>query len=119
MSILTTLALTLMATLAQGIEESPIIVAVLSLLAIPAITSGLTGLLKNLPVSIKPETVVYVASLILTGIVVLGNGGEMPLIDLGSPAETVAAWLAWAKVNSSSAQMVYDILRAKLLTSLA
>lgn len=108
------LAALMLGALAQGIEQSPIIVAVLALLAVPGVTSFVTGIAKSIAPSVKPETLVYIASLLLTGLWLWQSGGDLPGIDFGNPAASVALWLTWAKVNSSSAQAVYDLLKAAL-----
>lgn len=103
-----------LALLQTPIESSPLIVALVALLAYPSVTSALTGILKTVSGKVPPETVVYIASLLLTGAAVAMAGDKLPIFNLLDPVETVGAWLLWAKANSSSAQMVYDILKKAL-----
>ena len=97
--------------------DSPIVVALLALLAIPAVASALTtGLLKATGWGIKPQTVVYVfCGLLIAGIAVV-NGG-VPMIDAANPAATVVAWQAWVAIQSEYTKALYDILFKRLWKS--
>jgi len=97
------------------IMQSPIIIALLALLAVPGVTSALVTLLRRLTDStgIPAPAVVYVASLLITGLVVLTSGATLPMLS-GDPAEVVAAWLAWATANTLAARALYDVLRGLL-----
>jgi hypothetical protein len=97
------------------LEQNPIIVAVLALLALPGVTSFIVSLIRKATDSsgVKPEVIVYVASLAVTGLL-LGTG----TIDLpawsGDPTAYVAAWIAWGGINAELARRVYELLWQRL-----
>ena len=63
-----------LAALSQGVESSPIIVAILALLALPGVTSVATSAIRTVSdaAGVNPRVVVYVLSLAITG-VILGS----------------------------------------------
>ena len=89
--------------------EHPIWLAVVALLAIPAVTSGVTGALRFLSdvTGITPKVYVYLVSLALTGAIIAWQG---PVLANGDPAAVVGEWLGWATVNSRLAQLLYEAL---------
>lgn len=93
--------------------DSPIWLALIALLAIPGVTSAVTGVIKWLAAStgIGARVWVYVASLGITGLIVLGTG--LPTTN-GDPAMAVAAWLTWATVNAELARRIYEALWERL-----
>ena len=103
-----------MLLLAQGVESSPVLLAVLAVLAVPGVTSLLTKGLRTFFPNVKGETLVYFASLVLTGVWMWSVGNPLPAIDLSNPPLMIFGWLAWAKVNSSNAELVYNALKAAL-----
>lgn len=101
--------------LLQGdIMSAPVVVAIMAVLAIPAITSILTAGLRYLAKWIKPEAVLYIASLIVVALVQWMAGIHLPgLAD--SPTATVALWLSWATANSLLAATLYEVFLKRLL----
>jgi hypothetical protein len=99
----------------MDILDSPIILAVVAILAIPAVTSGITGLLSWITemTGVGPKVIVYVVSLLLTGVLIAGGGGGLPQAG-DDPAAWVAAWVAWTTVNAELARRVYELLNERL-----
>ena len=93
--------------------DNPIWLAVVALLGIPAITSALTGVIKWVAeaTGIPPKVLVYVASLVVTGLIVAGTG--IPVAS-GEPTVVVGAWLTWATVNAELARRIYEALWERL-----
>lgn len=91
--------------------DSPIIAFALAVLAVPGITSLLTTGIRFLSDSlgIGPKVIVYVASLALTGVILVNAGGALPAWAGDGPG-FIAAWLAWANVNAELAKRVYELL---------
>lgn len=98
----------------MDILSNPVVVAVLALLALPGITSGLAALLQRVGASgVDPRVVVYVASLVLTGAALLASGGSLPGAT-GEPSAVVAAWLTWLTVNAELARRLYEALLVRV-----
>ena len=118
MTLLAIFAATQLAALSQGIESSPIIVAFLALLALPGVTSGVTGLIRGVSdaTGIKPEAIVYLVSLAVTGAILATTGLALP-VWADNPTVYVGAWIAWATANAALARTVYEILHPKLVTA--
>lgn len=97
------------------IEQNPIIVAVLALLALPGVTSFIASLIRKLTDAggVKPEVVVYLASLLVTGALVVSGGVDLPAWA-GDPVAFVAAWLAYGTANAELARRVYELLWQRL-----
>lgn len=97
------------------LEQNPIIVAVLALLALPGVTSFITSLLRRATDAggVRPEVVVYVASLAVTGLLLLTGGLELPAWT-GDPVALVGSWLAWGTANAELARRVYELLWQRL-----
>lgn len=96
----------------MDVLSSPIVVAVLALLALPGVTSALASLIRKASDSlgINPRVPVYVAALILTGVIVATGGlGSLPALA-GDPAALVGAWLAWAVATAEIARRLYELL---------
>lgn len=96
----------------MDILSNPVIVAVLALLALPGVTSGLAALLRKASDSlgINPRVPVYVAALLLTGVLVAtGAAGTLPALA-GDPSALVGAWLAWAVATAEIARRLYELL---------
>lgn len=89
--------------------DSPIWLAVLGLLGIPAVTSGLTAGIKYVAsaTGISPKILVYGASLIVTGLIIAAAG--LPAI-VEDPTVTVGVWLGWATANAELARRLYEVL---------
>lgn len=118
MIILTVFAASLMAALSQGVESSPIIVAILALLALPGVTTIATSAIRTVSdaVGVNPRVVVYVLSLVVTGLVLLSGGVDLPAwVD--DPTAYVGAWIAWASANAGLAKTIYEIFHPKLVTA--
>ena len=96
-------------------EQSPIIVAVLALLALPGVTSFIVSVIRKATDAggVKPEVIVYVASLAVTGMLVLSGTVDLPAWG-GDPSSFVAAWIAWGTVNAELARRVYELLWQRL-----
>jgi len=117
--ILLTLAVALaMALLQDDIGSSPLIVAILALLALPGVTSLVTSVIRKASdaLGIEPPVIVYVASLIVTGLLIATGSVTLPGWT-GDPAAYIMAWLAWATVNAELARRVYELLLSKLFPS--
>lgn len=89
--------------------DSPIWLAILAILAIPAVTSAVTGAIKWLAstTGIGARVWVYSVSLVVTGLIIVGGG--FPVVT-GDPAVVVGAWLGWATVNAELARRIYELL---------
>lgn len=98
------------------IENSPIIVAILAILALPGVTSMVTSAIRKVSdaTGIKPEAIVYAVSLAVTGAILATTGLDLPGIG-DSPTATVGLWLAWATANAALARTVYEILHPRLV----
>lgn len=112
---LTIFAASLMAALSQGVESSPIIVAILAVLALPGVTTIVTNMIRTVSdsLNVNPRVVVYVLSLVVTGLVLLSGAVTLPAWA-DDPTAYVAAWLTWAQVNAGLAKTIYEILNPKL-----
>ena len=112
---LTVFAASLMAALSQGIESSPILVALLALLALPGGTSLVVSLIRRASdaAGVDPRVIVYVASLAVTGLLILTGTVTLPSWA-GDPSTYVAAWIGWGTVNAELARRVYELLLSKL-----
>lgn len=97
------------------LEQSPIIVALLALLALPGVTSLVTAAIRKASdaLGIGPEVIVYGASLLVTGALVLSGTVELPDFG-GDPAAYALAWIAWATANAELARRVYELLWQRL-----
>jgi len=97
------------------IENSPVIVALLALLALPGATSAVTSLLRYLTdgAGVQPKVVVYIASLAVTLLVLVTGSVELPGWT-GDPASFVGAWLVWGTANAELARRVYELLWERL-----
>lgn len=100
------------------ILTNPIVVALLALLAIPGVTSALTGLLKKAKdaTGIDTRVFVYAASLLVTGAIVVTGGVTLPSLS-GDPALAVGAWLAWLVANAEIARRLHEVLLERLPTA--
>ena len=116
MTLLAIFAATLLAALSQGIESSPIIVAILALLALPGVTTIATSVIRSASdaIGVNPRVVVYVLSLVVTGLVLITGGVELPAWA-DDPSAYVAAWIAWSQVNAGLAKTIYEIFHPKLV----
>lgn len=96
----------------MDVSTQPIMVAILALLAIPAVTSGVTGILRKVSDAggINPRVIVYAASILITGALVLT--GTVTLPDwTGDPGGYMIAWMAWLTANAELARRVYDLIQ--------
>lgn len=107
-----------LAALSQGVESSPIIVAILALLALPGVTSVATSVIRTVSdaAGVNPRVVVYVLSLAITGVILVTGGVELPAWA-DDPTAYVGAWIAWASANAGLAKTVYEIFHPKLVTA--
>ena len=99
------------------VESSPVIVAILALLALPGATSIATTAIRTVSdgLGVNPRVIVYVLSLVITGLILLTGGVTLP--DwAGDPALFVGALITWAGANAGLAKTVYEILHPKLVT---
>jgi hypothetical protein len=97
------------------VSTAPIMVAILALLAIPAVTSGVAALLRRMTdgTGLDPRVVVYAASVIITGLLVFT--GRVALPDwTGDPGGYMLAWMAWLTANAEIARRVYETLQTAL-----
>lgn len=115
MYLLTTLAAATFAALSQGVESSPIIVAILALLALPGATSAATSVVRAISdaFGVNPRVVVYLVSLAVTGLLLVTGAVDLPAWA-GDPVAFVGAWIAWAGANAGLAKTIYEILHPKL-----
>lgn len=93
----------------------PLVIALLALLGIPAVTSGVTGAIKFLSdmTGVSPKVLVYGVSLALTGALLALTSTSLPSWE-ADPVVFVAAWLAWATVNAELARRIYETLWERL-----
>lgn len=93
--------------------NNPIMVLILALLAVPAVTSALAGVLKRAQdaTGIPSRVFVYVASLVVTGVLLWG--AALPAWT-GEPVVYVGAWLTWLTVNAELARRVYELVHERL-----
>lgn len=94
------------------VATSPIVVALMALLAIPAITSGVTGILRKVSDAggVNPRVIVYTASILITGALVAT--GTVTLPDwTGDPGGYMLAWMAWLTANAELARRIYDLIQ--------
>lgn len=98
--------------------SNPIIILVLALLGIPAFTSGITGILNALQeaTGVPSRVWVYLASLGVTGVLVLSGAVALP-VSSPEPELAVGAWLVWATANAELARRIYELLEARLYYS--
>jgi hypothetical protein len=96
-------------------SEGAILTFILAALAVPGVTSLITSALRMASDSlgIAPETAVYVASIIVTGVILANAGGALPAWAGDGPG-FVAAWLALATTNAELARRVYETLLSRL-----
>lgn len=96
-------------------ESNPIIVALLALLALPGATSLLVSLIRKASDAsgVKPEVIVYVASLAVTGLLLATGTVALPAWT-GDPTAYVGAWLVWGTANAELARRVYELLWQRL-----
>lgn len=108
-------AANLMAALFQGVESNPIIVALLAVLALPGFTTAAVSVIRTVSdaFGVNPRAVVYILSLVVTGLLLLTGAVDFPSWA-GDPTAYVAAWLTWAQVNSGIAKTIYELLTPKL-----
>jgi len=101
----------------MDILSNPLVVALLALIAIPAVTSGLTGLIRKFSdaTDVPPQAVVYVASMIVVGVAVWIGGLNLPVWS-GDPAGFVSAWLVWATANAGLTRTLYDVIWGRLFS---
>lgn len=99
----------------MDVSTQPIMVAILALLAIPAVTSGVAAIIRKLTDStgLDPRVVVYAASILITGIIVFSGAVTLPAFD-GDPSAYMLAWLAWLTANGELARRVYETLQSAL-----
>jgi len=99
----------------QGIEANPIIVALLAVLALPGATTAAVTVIRTVSdaFGVNPRVVVYVFSLVVTGLLLLTGAVDFPAWA-GDPTAYVAAWLTWAQVNTGIAKTIYELLNPKL-----
>lgn len=91
--------------------EHPIVTALLALLAIPAVTSGLTALVRKVAdAGIPPRVTVYGVAVVVTGLIGFSGGlGPIPIGD--DPAVLVGAWITWAGATGALAEAIYRTLQ--------
>lgn len=96
----------------MDVSTQPIMVAILALLAIPAVTSGVTGILRKVSDAggINPRIIVYLASVLITGALVLTGAVTLPGFD-GDPSAYMLAWLAWLTANAELARRVFELIQ--------
>lgn len=99
----------------MDILTNPIVVALFALLAIPAVTSALAGVLKSAQAAtgIPSKVFVYLASLLLTGLVLFTGGIQLPAWA-GEPAGYVALWIGWLAANAEIARRLYEAINERI-----
>lgn len=95
--------------------ESAILAFVAAALAVPGVTSLITSALRTVSdaVGVKPEVIVYVASIAVTGIILANAGAALPEWAGDGPGY-VTAWLALATTNAELARRLYEGFLSKL-----
>lgn len=99
----------------MDVSTQPIMVAILALLAIPAVTSGVTAIIRKLTdgTGLDPRVVVYAASVLITGLIVFSGAVTLPDFT-GDPASYMLAWMAWITANGELARRVFETLQSVL-----
>lgn len=99
----------------MDLTTNPIMVAILAALAIPAVTSAVSAVLRKLTdtAGLDPRVVVYAASLLITGLLVATGTVTLPEFS-GDPSAYILAWLTWLTVNAELARRVYETLQTAL-----
>lgn len=97
--------------------SNPIIVFVLALLGLPMVTSGITGVLKIITeqTGVSPKVVVYVVSVVVTGLILVAGGEALPAFG-DDPSAFMIAWAAWLTANAELARRVYEIIWERVQT---
>jgi len=96
----------------MDVSSSPILVFVIAFLALPGIATVLTQFLtKGGERGIHPKAVVYLVSLVLTGIVLVmqGDASGIPTWT-GDPILFIGAWQVWTATNAEVAKAIYRTL---------
>ena len=101
----------------MDILSNPWVLALFGILAIPAVTSALAAFLKKAQdaTGIGAPVFVYVASLVVTGLVIATGGVELPAWA-GEPAGYVALWIGWLTANAALARRLYEAIWERLPT---
>lgn len=99
----------------MDVSTQPIMVAILALLAIPAVTSGVAAIIRKLTdgTGLDPRVVVYAASILITGLIVATGAVTLPAFE-GDPSTYMLAWMAWLVANGEIARRVYETLQSVL-----
>ena len=102
----------------MDILSQPLVVALLALLAVPAVASFLTTLLlKAGAAGLKPQTVVYLICAVIVTLVVVLSGEAMPLIDAANPVATISAWMMFVAGLGKLTEALYDVVFKRLWPS--
>lgn len=96
-------------------SEATVIAYIAAVLAVPGVTSLVTSALRTLgdSLGIDPKLLVYVASFVLTGVILATTGAGLPAWAGDGPG-FVAALLAWGVANAELARRLYEGLLSKL-----
>jgi DNA-binding transcriptional LysR family regulator len=102
---------------AGDVLTEPVVVALLSLLAVPVVASAVTtALVRGMGVGIRPESVVYIVCALIVGGLALMAGG-VPMVDPANPVATVTAWQVWVAAQTKWTQVLYDAVLVKVWPS--
>lgn len=96
-------------------SEGAVLTFILAALAVPGVTSLITSALRlaSDQLGVDPKTAVYVASIVVTGVILANAGGALPEWAGDGPG-FVAAWLTLASANAELARRVYETLLSRL-----
>ena len=105
----------MLSRLAQVADDNPLLMLLVVVLGFPVVTSVLVSVIRKVATttSIKPQQILYAASLVLTVLTVFVAGGQLPGFG-ATPVETVGLWLAWATVNAGIAAFWYEFLLKRI-----
>lgn len=115
------LVILLMVLLVRLLQENtdilaaPIVIAILALLGIPSVTVWLATGLRYLTdrFKIDPRVPVYIASSLVTALVLAVAGSHLPAWT-GDPAAYVTAWQLYLVTNAELARRLYEVFWEKI-----
>jgi hypothetical protein len=95
----------------MDILSNPVVVAVLALIAVPAIASVITALLRKLvDDGVKPQAVLYIVSAVVVALAMVTAGAKLPSVDPGNPLASIAEWQTLAAGLTLYTGVLYDVL---------
>lgn len=96
-------------------SEATVLAFVAAALAVPGVTSLVTSFLRTVgdALGVDPRLLVYVASIVITGVILASAGTALPEWAGDGPG-FVAAWLVMASTNAELARRIYEGILEKV-----